>query len=424
MIKFLFLGLIRDKQRSLIPIIIVGSGVMLATFLFSWMMGVFNDAVEGNARFNTGHLKVMTRAYEEISSQVPNDLCLTNVDSLLVTLKKEFPSYTWTPRIKFGGLLDVPDENGETRAQAPVFGIAADLTSNSSQEDERLQISKSIVRGHAPYKPGEVVISDELANDLKLDIGNVITLISVSANGGMAIRNFTLAGTVVFGMTAMDRGAMIADIKDIQYALDMYNAAGEVLGFSQIMLYDSEREENTAQLFNKKYTNSDDIYSPIMLTLGQQDGLGKYIDFAKSAGYLIVFVFVFAMALILWNTGLMSGIRRYGEVGVRLAMGESKFHIYKSLLMESVLIGLLGSTGGVLIGILVSYYFQEVGIDISSTFKNTTLMMNNVIRAQVTFTSYYIGFIPGILAIVLGTAISGIGIFKRQTATLFKELEA
>ena len=424
MIKFLFLGLVRDKQRSLIPIIVVAAGVALATFLFSWMMGVFNDAIEGNARFSTGHLKVMTRAYEEIASQVPNDLCLTNVDALLDTLNNEFPSYTWTPRIKFGGLIDVPDSMGETRAQAPVFGIAADLLSESSEEDKRLQISKSVVKGHVPEKPGEVVLSDELAGDLKLKVGDVVTLISVSANGGMAIRNFTMAGTVVFGITAMDRGAMIADIKDIQYGLDMNNAAGEILGFERSMMYNSEQEEKTAQLFNKEYSDSNDVYSPIMLTLGQQDGLGKYIDFAKSAGYLLVFIFVFAMALILWNTGLMSGIRRYGEVGVRLAIGESKSHIYKTLLAESVLIGIIGSTIGAIIGLIISYYLQEVGFDISSTFKNTTLMMNNVIRAQVTITSYYIGFIPGILAIFFGTAISGIGIFKRQTATLFKELES
>jgi putative ABC transport system permease protein len=51
------------------------------------------------------------------------------------------------------------------------------------------------------------------------------------------------------------------------------------------------------------------------------------------------------------------------------------------------------------------------------------MMMSNVIRARITSFTYIIGFLPGLLATLLGTAISGIGIYKRQTAQLFKELE-
>jgi len=42
----------------------------------------------------------------------------------------------------------------------------------------------------------------------------------------------------------------------------------------------------------------------------------------------------------------------------------------------------------------------------------------------VTWVSYIIGFIPGLLATLLGTAIAGLGIFRRRTATLMKEFEA
>jgi len=50
-------------------------------------------------------------------------------------------------------------------------------------------------------------------------------------------------------------------------------------------------------------------------------------------------------------------------------------------------------------------------------------VMNNVVRAKVTVEGFFIGLIPGLFSTVLGTMISGIGIFKRQTSTLFKELE-
>jgi len=51
-------------------------------------------------------------------------------------------------------------------------------------------------------------------------------------------------------------------------------------------------------------------------------------------------------------------------------------------------------------------------------------MMPSVIRAQITTSAFFLGFIPGLASTVIGTMLSGIGIYKRQTARLFKELEA
>ena len=423
MIRFLIKGIFRDRHRSLFPMIIIAAGVFLTTFLYSWMLGVLNEIIDGNARFETGHVKIMTRAYEKISSQVPNDLALNGVDSILIHLKKDYPEYDWVARIKFGGLLDVPDENGETRDQGPVMGIAIDLLGSTSTEPDRLGIRKSIVRGQMPRAPSEILVSEELTRKLNIRIGEKVTLISATATGGMAVYNFTVAGTLIFGIAPMDRGTMIADIRDIQYALDMENSAGEILGFSKDGLYQSRTAMLIRDNFNHRFNKTNDEFSPVMVTLEEQGGLGDYLQYARSSGFIVVFIFVFAMSIVLWNTSLMSGIRRYGEIGVRLAIGESKDHIYRTLLAESVVIGIAGSIIGTALGLLLCYYFQEVGLDISGIFKNSSLMVQNVIRAQITPTTYYIGFIPGLLATLLGTAIAGIGIFKRQTATLFKELE-
>jgi len=55
--------------------------------------------------------------------------------------------------------------------------------------------------------------------------------------------------------------------------------------------------------------------------------------------------------------------------------------------------------------------------------RGSTMMISNTLRAQITPFSFVIGFVPGMFATFLGTAISGIGIYKRQTSQLFKELE-
>ena len=80
------------------------------------------------------------------------------------------------------------------------------------------------------------------------------------------------------------------------------------------------------------------------------------------------------MSIVLWNAGLMGSLRRYGEIGVRLAIGEDKGHLYRAMIVESILIGTVGSVIGTALGVLFSYYLQVHGIDISSMMKNASML--------------------------------------------------
>ncbi len=424
MIKFLFKGLIRDRHRSVLPIIVVVLGVVLTVFMHAYLTGVLGDMVDMNARFTTGHVKVMTNAYAEDEDQMPNDLALFNISDLKEKLSTDFPGMEWTPRIRFGGLIDIPDENGETRAQGPGIGWGLDLLSQESKEIERFNLRSSLVKGEIPDQPGEALLSDQFAEKLDVKPGDQITLFGSTASGGMAFYNFTLSGTVRFGTSALDKGAIIVDIEDAMIALDMPDGAGELLGYFEDGQYNDEDAIAVTQQFNSGYSVAEDPFAPQAFTLKDLSKLSSYLDFADNMVALIVSIFVLAMSLVLWNAGLLGGLRRYGEVGVRLAMGETKNHVYRSMILESVLIGIIGSIIGAGIGLSLSYWMQNNGIDISGMMQNNSIMMPSVFRSKVTPTTYYIGFIPGVFATVLGTMLAGIGIYKRKTARLFKELEA
>jgi len=424
MIVFLLKGLLRDRQRSFFPILMITIGVLLTVLTHCWINGILGDIVNLNARFITGHVRIMTRAYAENEDQLPNDLALVGINELVEKLQEEFPEMVWVKRIHFGGLLDVPDEKGETKAQGPTAGLAVDLLAGKSTETDRLDIEKSIVHGYLPHKPGEILISEEFAMRLGVNIGNMVTLLSSTMYGSMAMQNFTIAGTVRFGVGAIDRSAIIADISDAQLALDMNDASGEILGYFKNNLYNDVKAEEIAKQFNTRYTNSDDEFAPVMFRLKEQKDLASYLDYSSTFKSIIVFVFVLAMSIVLWNAGLIGGLRRYGEVGVRLAIGEHNGHIYRSMIYESVLIGIFGSVFGSLIGLGIAYILQTKGIDFSSFFKNATMMVPVVFRAHITPEAYYIGFLPGLFSTVLGTMLSGIGIYKRKTAQLFREMEA
>ncbi len=424
MIQFLLKGLLRDRHRSLFPVLIVAGGVAITVLIYCYLLGFADDTIRTNAKLDTGHIKIMTRAYAEIASQVPNDLAFSDVNKVITGLTEDYPELDWAARIKFGGLLDIPDDEGETRAQGPVFGIAMDLLNTDSSEKKRFNLENALVRGRLPQSPGEILVSEEFARNLDVKIGEMATLISATANGSMAIQNFTLVGTIRFGIGPMDHNAMLADISDIQYALDMEGGAAEILGYFPNLVYKEEAAEILAEEFNGRHTDAEDEFSPVMLTLSEQNGLGEILDMMNYELFIIIFIFIFVMSIVLWNTGLMSGIRRYGEIGIRLAIGESKGGVYRSMIYESVLIGCIGTVIGTAIGLGFSYYMQEVGIDFSNLMKGSNMLMSSVFRSRITPAAFYIGFIPGLLATVFGSMISGIGIFKRQTSQLFKELEA
>lgn len=423
MLRFYIKGLFRDRSRSLMPILVVAVGVTLVVLMHCWVTGILGDMVVFNARFATGHVKVMSRAYNDNIDQKPNDLALMGTDQILLDLEREFPGLEWAERIQFGGLVDAPDENGETRTQGPGGGMAIDLLSPESKETERLNLEKAIVQGRLPEVPEEVLLSDEFASKLEVNPGDQVTLISTTMFGAMSITNFTVSGTVKFGAAALDRGGIVADINSIRMALDMQDATGEILGYLPDGEYDDLQAAAMVAAFNNKFSDPDNEFSPVMLTLREQGTMTMMLDIMDYFKSVIIGIFMIAMAIVLWNSGLLGGLRRYGEMGLRIAIGEEKRHIYRSLITESVFIGTAGSVVGTAFGLFFAYLLTK-GIDIGGMMQSSNMMMQGVMKASITPEAWYIGFIPGIIATALGTALAGIGIFKRKTAQLFKELQA
>lgn len=424
MINFLLKGVLRDRQRSLFPIIVVCFGVMITCFFYSYMSGVFGEMFLNYARYDTGHVKITTREYARLMNQLPNDLALADYTALIDELHRDFPEIDWSARIKFGGLLDFPDSVGNTIAQSPVLGMGIDLFNPASDEINRLKLKESLVSGRLPEHTGEILIGRQLLEGLGVHLGDQATFIGSTANGAMAITNFTIVGVSRMGIGMLDKKLIIADFFDVQYALDMNGWTGEILGYFPDMMYNQERAEMIKAKFNDTHYTDDDPYAPVMMTLGNQNGLGDYINLSRRFSAILITTFLVVMSIVLWNSGLISGLRRYGEMGVRLAIGESKRHIYGTLIVESILIGLIGSLIGTGIGLAFSWYLQDVGINVSGMLKGSEMLFPEVMRAKISVTSYYIGFIPGLIATLLGSSFSGIGIYKRQTANLMKDLES
>ena len=403
MIHFLLKGLLRDKSRSLLPIIVVSIGVTITVFLQAYLKGIFTDSIEATAKFSSGHVKVMTMAYKDNLSQLPNDYALTEADVALQSLKNDYPNMNWAERIQFGGLLDVPDSLGRTRIQGNVMGMAIHLL-DSQDEINRMDLKSKLLQGRFPKNKSEVLITNELFVKLKLRLNDKVTLMSNTMYGDMAMYNFIVCGTLHFGTEALDRGFIVADIADVRVALDMENATGEILGFFNNSLYDNQNAKQISKEFNSKNSKVNDKFSLTMLPMSEVGGMDFLIDYAENVQFIIIMIFVFTMSIVLWNAGLVGGLRRYGEFGLRLAIGENKNEIYTKMVIESLLIGLIGSIIGTAIGLFFSYLMQVYGIDTSDMMQNSTMMTPTVFRSQINTTTYFIGFIPGVISTVIGIA--------------------
>jgi putative ABC transport system permease protein len=422
MFKFLLKGVFRDRHRWLFPILIVMFSVALLVFAFSFLEGFRMSYIRQTARFSSGHLKVVSRAYAQMLDLKPYDLALMGIEAELADWKEQYPQLHWVERINFGALLDVPDAEGNTRVQADIAGFAVDLL-GSDDEIKRLQLDTAIKSGRIPQTAGEILISDIAADKLELKVGDTVTLMGSTIFGAMSMQNFRLTGTVEFGVYSLDRGAVVADLGDIRKMLDMQDAAGELLCYFKSGEYKLREATQIMNSFNERYSDPEDEFSAQMLRLNDQGNLGPILKMFDYSLLWMSFGFVMVMVIVLWNAGLLNSIRRYGEFGVRLAIGESKRRVYGSLLAEALIVGIAGSALGLLIGSAVSLYFNNTGMDMSIYNRSSSMMSENMLYTSLNAQAVIASFIPGLLSTLMGAALAGIAIFKRDTSQLFKELE-
>ncbi len=432
MIAFLFRGILRDKSRFLFPFSIVAIGVTLVITLVGFMEGVFMGMIDMTANLDAGHLRLVNKPFYDEEHLRPLDRSLAAQSETLNWLKKNSPEKTrWSPRIRWGALLDVPDKNGNTVSQTPIVGMALELKDKKSLELKRLRLEESLIDGKIPEQDKEMLMGDQLAKTLNIELNQAVTLLGQSFDGGLVMDNYRVVGLVKFGVSAMDKKMVLIDLADAQDSFYMEDMITDWLGFlpAQYSLGDYEAiKKNMKQPLSKliemppKSWAEDD--QAILLTIRDQQNIGAIADKFNIIKGFVVGIFTFLMMLVLWNAGILNGIHRYGEMGLRLAFGESHWRVIFNTGIEGLFVGVLGTLAGCIFGGVFAWFLQEVGINMGDSFAQSGLMINDVVRARLTTGAFIQGVIPGVFASVAGNLIASIAIFKRTESNLFRELEA
>ena len=94
-------------------------------------------------------------------------------------------------------------------------------------------------------------------------------------------------------------------------------------------------------------------------------GLRQSIEMDLISGLIFYLLLVLVVAFSILNTFLMAIFERTREFGVLMAIGTTPGRLTKVLLIESMTMTLAGIVAGIVVGSMITLYFQSHGIDFS-----------------------------------------------------------
>jgi len=252
----------------------------------------------------------------------------------------------------------------------------------------------SVDKGRQPTGPGEIMLDEFTADQAGYKIGDTVPLATL-INQNAGLQHATLTGIVKFGegslqgatLTVFDTKAMqdlFFDGRDVY--TDIWLTAKD--GVSQQQLRDEAAAVIPSDLTAR---TGDDLASE------SQD------NFEQAISFISIFLLVFAgIALVVGtfliiNTFSILVAQRSRELALLRALGASRRQVTRSVLLESFIIGLVGSTVGILLGFALppalTALMRAIGIDLqldSLVFKPRTAILAYAVGIGVTMIAAYL----------------------------------
>ncbi|MFI6691831.1 ABC transporter permease [Streptomyces sp. NPDC050433] len=277
-------------------------------------------------------------------------------------------------------VVDAENKNVGGSSGAPT--IAGNWTANDLK-------SMEITSGHAPRGPTEVMVDADTADKHDLKLGDELRTIVVTGDikakiVGIATFKVTNPGAAVvyFDTGTAQRGLLggaglftqinvVADhgVSDARLKTDLAGSLGGT--------YKLQTQKETAD--------------------AGRDSVGSFLDVMKYAMLGFAGIAFLVGIFLIVNTFSMLVAQRTREIGLMRAIGSSRKQVNRSVLLEAVLLGIVGSVAGVAAGVGLAVGLMELmssmGMELSTddlTVKWTTPAIGLALGVIVTVLAAYI----------------------------------
>ena len=328
------------KVISIFSFLGIMLGVAILIIVMSVMNGFRNDLTNKILGFNP---HIVVKPYSSDISQ-----------SFKLKLQEEYKNFKITE--SFSGEAVVMNND----LVKGVFAKGIDR----SKENFR-SVENNLIDGNLKsFKQGKIILGKQLAINLGVVVGDKVNLMSsafVSTPlGGLPMQeNFEIAAIFSSGFYEFDQGVVFLDLKD---SLSFFNKTEKDLSL-EIKLDDPLK----ADFYKKKIERINENYY-----VYSWSDLNKSFFAALKLERNIMFI-ILTLIIIVAAFNIISGLtilikNKTKEIAIFKTLGLSNKSITKSFFLTGFTIGFLASIAGVILGVIFSFYVEDIRFFISSTF--------------------------------------------------------
>jgi ABC-type lipoprotein release transport system permease subunit len=364
-IRLALRNLLRNRWRSALTLAAVAVAVGLMVFSLGMYGGWIEEMVRGTTAMETGQIQVHTAAYVEharVYESFP-------ADSLLLGRLRTTSGVTAvSPRVRAFGLIG----NEERSQVARIVGVVPGL------EDAATPIRDAVVAGRwlspAPAgrpAPREVVLGQALARQLRVAPGDELVVFLEAADGSLGNDLLQVTGVVRTGNMELDRLGAYLHLADAQ---EITALSGEI---HEVMLRTADLDaaravaESVAVAIGARVgaPAEGEPADPAALVVRPWQEIVPWLNemivlFERSYAFMYLLIYLVAAIGIL-NTARMSALERRREFAVMLAIGMRPLRMFRTVVVETVVLGLVGAVIGATLGFFLNWYYATAGFDMS-----------------------------------------------------------
>ena len=256
----------------------------------------------------------------------------------------------------------------------------------------------SIAEGKFPKGPNEVALDEGSVKKAGYVIGDKVKVVAQSGS-----RTFTMVGIASYGDVRSPGGATFA-LFDVDTAAEFLGKPGFVDAI--LVVGDGTRTDEELA------TDIDAIFEPSQkietltgaeITKETQDDIGEALSFFSIFLTFFSFIALGVGSFVIYNVFSISAAQRQKENALLRALGANRSQITRSMLIESIVVGLVGSllgfVGGLGISKLLSVALPALGIDLPSG--------GLVVTSSILINTVVVGLVVTVLSAVLPARRAG-----------------